>query len=71
MPHESNARFHPNGRRWCAARLLAIQEITAMRKLFATLCITAILAVVSGCGGEKAKEAPKTTPTTPAETPAK
>jgi hypothetical protein len=37
-----------------------------MRKLFATLCLTAVLAVVCGCG-EKKPETPKTPPTPPTE----
>jgi hypothetical protein len=42
-----------------------------MRKLFASLCITAVLAAVCGCGGEtKTPPATPTTPATPAETPA-
>jgi hypothetical protein len=41
-----------------------------MRKLFASMCITAVLAAVCGCGNETKPTTTTTPPTTTPETPA-
>jgi hypothetical protein len=59
-------------KRACARFIHCQSGDKAMRKLFALLCVTAILAGVIGCGGDKTTPpADKTPPATPPADPGK